>query len=563
MMKTIGTTLGLSFTETASRQRLRTLLQFLLFFFVMVIIYAIVFKWISWWEQPSQQHSWTTAFYWVFVVMSTLGFGDITFQSDLGRFFSVVVLLSGSIFVLVLLPFMFIQFFYIPWLESQEAARAPRAVPSSLRKHVVLTGYGPVELTLVRMLNRVSIPYTMIVSDHEEALRLHDAGYSVMVGEIDNPETYRNANVSQAELVIAFQKDTTNSNIAFTVREISEQVGVASLASFEASVDILELAGSNWVIRLGEILGQSLSARVAADARCHIIGDFGDLKIAEAEAMHTPLVGRKLKDIRLDQHAHINVIGVWNRGNFELAGPETMIHSSSMLMLAGTQQELEEYDGLFCMYGNRKESVIIIGGGRVGRAVARNLEERGINYRLIEKNPQRIRDQECYVLGDAAEIEVLEAAGIRDCTSVVITSHDDDVNVYLTIYCRRLRSDVRVLVRANLDRNVSTLHRAGADYVMSYASTGAYHLYNLIRPANVLLMTEGLDVFRVPIEGRLVGKTLAGIKFRQLTGCNVVAIESDGVMDPHPDPNLALPQGADLIVVGDHESEDRLYQQLS
>ena len=32
--------------------------------------------------------------YWVLVTMSTLGFGDITFKSDIGRLFSVVVLVT-------------------------------------------------------------------------------------------------------------------------------------------------------------------------------------------------------------------------------------------------------------------------------------------------------------------------------------------------------------------------------------------------------------------------------------------------------------------------------------
>ncbi len=46
--------------------------------------------------------------------MSTLGFGDITFHSDLGRLFSIVVLFSGIVFLLVMLPFTFIQFFTPP-----------------------------------------------------------------------------------------------------------------------------------------------------------------------------------------------------------------------------------------------------------------------------------------------------------------------------------------------------------------------------------------------------------------------------------------------------------------
>jgi voltage-gated potassium channel len=74
--------------------------------------------------------------------MTTLGYGDITFQSDLGRAFSMLVLGSGVLFLLVVLPFTFIQFFYAPWLEAQSRRRARRAScrghPSG---HVILTHY--------------------------------------------------------------------------------------------------------------------------------------------------------------------------------------------------------------------------------------------------------------------------------------------------------------------------------------------------------------------------------------------------------------------------------------
>jgi voltage-gated potassium channel len=74
-------------------------------------------------------HSWITGVYWTLTVMTTLGFGDITFASDIGRFFSIIVLLSGIVLLLILLPFMFIRLFYAPWLEAQ--VRFPSAAGSS------------------------------------------------------------------------------------------------------------------------------------------------------------------------------------------------------------------------------------------------------------------------------------------------------------------------------------------------------------------------------------------------------------------------------------------------
>ena len=90
----------------STRQNIRMLLRFFLALFVMITAYSVIFHLLM--AAEGQRHSWITGLYWTMVVMSTLGFGDITFHSDVGRIFSILVLLSGVIFLLILLPFAFI-----------------------------------------------------------------------------------------------------------------------------------------------------------------------------------------------------------------------------------------------------------------------------------------------------------------------------------------------------------------------------------------------------------------------------------------------------------------------
>src|SRR5690606_17212559 len=106
-----------------------------------------------------------------------------TFESDAGRAFSVVVLISGALFILVLLPFAFIQFVFTPWMEQREAARAPRKLPADTNAHIVLTNLSEIEDTLIKRATRAKVPYVVIVPDLQRALTLHDRGYRVMVGE--------------------------------------------------------------------------------------------------------------------------------------------------------------------------------------------------------------------------------------------------------------------------------------------------------------------------------------------------------------------------------------------
>jgi signal peptidase I len=88
-------------------------------------------------------------FYWTLVTMTTLGYGDIVFERPRASF-SMLVLLSGVLFLLVVLPFTFIQFFYAPWLEAQSQARAPRRLPAGTHGHVILTHYDPVTISADR-----------------------------------------------------------------------------------------------------------------------------------------------------------------------------------------------------------------------------------------------------------------------------------------------------------------------------------------------------------------------------------------------------------------------------
>jgi voltage-gated potassium channel len=543
------------YRDRPSRVSVMALLRFLGVLTLLVTAYSILFHFIMAYEGRSE--SWVTGFYWTLTVMSTLGFGDITFQSDLGRIFSTIVLFSGIIFLLVLLPFTFIQFFYAPWMKAQEAARAPVELPEETTNHVILINHDAVTDLLIRKLEQYGYDYVLLIPDLDEALRLHDLGYRVVRGDPDLPATYRRLRAENAALVAATANDRLNTNVTFTVRDVSETTPIIATAAMPASVDILQLAGANHVLQLGELMGQALARRVAGSrSAVHVIGGFDQLQIAEASARGATFAGKTLSESNLRDRTGVTVLGVWDRGRFQSAGPGTRLEENMMLIVAGTAAQLEQYEQIaYPRVAPVTGPVIIIGGGRVGRAAGHYLESQGMDYRIVEQLPERIRDPERYILGDAAELEVLNAAGIDDTLAVLVTTHDDDTNIYLTIYVRRLRPEVQVISRARLARNVDTLHRAGADYVLSYASMGSDAILNLLSRSNILMVSEGLDTFAVPTPPSLAGKTLAESDIRRKTGATVIAINRNGSADVNPDPHRPLPANAELILIATAEDQ--------
>jgi voltage-gated potassium channel len=554
-MKTVPAQLIYFLRNRPARRNVYSFVRFLLILAGLVTLYSILFHFIMAWEGRS--YSWITGFYWTLTVMSTLGFGDITFESDLGRIFSSVVLLSGVFFLLILFPFIFIEFFYVPWTRAQAEARAPGELPKDTRGHIILTALDPITRSLINKLDQYHYEYVLLVSEVDEALRLNDQGFRVMVGDPDTPKTYEKARAGNALMVVATKNDMVNTNVAFTVQESAGDVPVIATANSPASVDILELAGCDHVLQVADMLGMACARRVEGpDRLAHIIGRFEELVIAESTVRTTTrLAGKTLRENRLREKYGVTVLGYWERAEFKHIQADTRVTPEMALVLAGNEEGIQRYNDAYSRKFDPVAPAIIIGGGRVGRAAARGLEERGLDYRVVELQAERNRNPEKYVIGNAAELEVLKEAGIMETASVIVTTHDDDTNIYLTIYCRRLRPDIQIISRATRERNIATLQRAGADFVMSYASLGSNAIMNLIDKSSVLMVAEGLDVFRIRIPDELVGRTLAEARVREETDCTVVALKNGGEMDFDFSPHMPLPADVDLIVIGTAAAE--------
>jgi Trk K+ transport system NAD-binding subunit len=359
----------------------------------------------------------------------------------------------------------------------------------------------------------------------QQALDLVDQGYKVLVGDWTTRIPTTGPMCSRRRWWW-LNDDMKNTSIVYTVREIAPEVPIVANADMDDSVDILRLAGCSHVFQFMNMLGHSLARRtLGARTRSNIIGRFEESGHCRGPG-HAHRVGGKINpgNRSAPGHRHHRCRYLWNRGHFSLPHPDTTIEPSTVLVLAGSDEQLAVY-GSYVGEVDTAESApaLILGGGRVGKAAVSTLKEQGMAYRIVEKNARISEDGDNCIVGSAADHQTLIKAGIDTAPSVFITTHNDDVNIYLTIYCRRLRPDIQIISRATLDRNINVLHAAGADLVMSHASMAANTIINILTPDRVLMLTEGLNIFRCKVHPHLVGKTLLTSGIRESTGCSVIA----------------------------------------
>ena len=564
-MKFLFTQLLYFFQHKTARRNLTTLWKFFAFLLLIICIYSLSFHLLMMYED--RYYSRITGFYWTMTVMSTLGFGDITFHSDVGRLFTMFVLISGVLFLLIILPFTFIQFFYAPWLEAQESARSPRKLPETTQDHVIITSIDPITTRLIEYLNRQNIQYYVVTGSPQEASTLLDQGYKVVVGAPDRPETYSQIQVDKAALVVVTNDDQISTNISFTIRQVSQDVPIVTNANQEHSIDILEFSGNISVYEFMKMLGESLSRRAYGVGQgATVIGRFDDLLISELPVRYTAIEGLTLAESGIRQSTGVTVIGIMDEGKFLAPNPHAVIEPHYILMLAGSTSQLKAFEEAYPISYTQdpdKPQVLILGGGRVGQVAADTLAAHNITYRVVEKRAVRADGphNEFTIIGDAADINTLKEAGIDSAKSVIVTTHSDDMNIYLTFYCRQLRADIQIISRSILERNVSKLHTAGADLVMSYSSLGAGVIFQLLRPNEVSLFTEGLIVMNRTAGIDLAGKTIMESGIREKTGFSIVAIRSEDRLTVSPHPQTEFNEQDELIVIGTAENE-KLFTEL-
>jgi len=544
------------------RRNTQLMMKYLVVLVVVVVLYSVLFHTLMW-QVEGRSYSWVTSLYWTLTVMSTLGFGDITFMSDIGRVFSIVVLLSGILLLLVVLPFVFIRL--APWLEARFRMRAPDRVPAGVTGHVILCAYDAIAPGIIRRLEQENVPYYLIEPDNARASEQYVHGLAVVQGEVDRRETYEALRVSHARMVFANLSDTLNANIALTVHEVAPDVPVVTIARSEHAEKVLALSGATHVLPLKRWLGEQLANRVnASHAQLHPVGRFEDLLIAELPILHTPLVGKTIRGTQLRENVGISIIGVWERGKLYPAHPDHVLTSTTVIVVIGTESKLNDFNDLFVIYDVNTNPVLVIGAGAVGGAAILALKRKEVPVTLVESDPVICRRFEpmceAVYVGDAADIDLLRDAGIMAAPSVLLTTNEDATNIYLTSACRSIHPELRIVSRLNQERNVEAMHRAGADFVLSYYTMGIDAAYALLQNRELIVLGEHVNLYTSPLPASLEGKTLAESAIGARTGLNVVGIRQDGRLITGPSPSESLLPSAELLMIGDVHQRRRFQE---
>ena len=186
------------------------------------------------------------AFYFSLVTGSTVGYGDITPTSAVGKLFALsVVLVTVSSFAVVL------GVVFTPLIEARLSKALGNMTEEQLdilENHILVLGHGELTEPILEELSPKA-DVLVITPDEERARRLSDRGYTVLTDDPSDEGAQHRGRIEDAKAVIAAtSNDAEDALTILTARQLNPDLTIVAAATQRENVNKLKRAGADTVI---------------------------------------------------------------------------------------------------------------------------------------------------------------------------------------------------------------------------------------------------------------------------------------------------------------------------
>ncbi|GAB5465976.1 MAG: potassium channel protein [Candidatus Kapaibacteriales bacterium] len=222
-----------------------------------------------------------------------------------------------------------------------------------------------------------------------------------------------------------------------------------------------------------------------------------------------------------------------------------------------------------------KNHYIIVGYGRVGRIVAKELKERNLEYIVIDSefddSDNEKNDKNFFgIQGDATDEATMEKAEISSAKALVVTAGDPATSTFIVLTARNLNPEIYIVARGDRPSLDSKLLKAGANRVINPYEAGGSKLANFAVNPNISDFIETninagdqtlrMERLTIPAGCAFIGGNLINLDIRKKSGVTVIAVIRDGKANLNPGGDYGIEQGDQLVVIGTPEQMVDLYK---
>ena len=215
------------------------------------------------------------------------------------------------------------------------------------------------------------------------------------------------------------------------------------------------------------------------------------------------------------------------------------------------------------------KSILIIGMGRFGRHLCRNLAELGNQIMIVDEVEENLQEMLPFVvsakIGDCTNEAVLKSLGVDNfdlCFVCIGTNFQSSLEI--TSMVKELGGR-RVISKANRDIHAKFLLRNGADEVIYPDRDIAERLavrYSANHVFDYIELTEEYSIYEIPPMKSWIGKSIKELGIRNRYHINILGPKKNDNANLMPGPDYVIHEEEHLMVIGRRVDVDKILRAL-
>ena len=205
-----------------------------------------------------------------------------------------------------------------------------------------------------------------------------------------------------------------------------------------------------------------------------------------------------------------------------------------------------------------KKSFAVLGIGKYGMSVAKELSRAGVEVLAVDNNKERINEiadeVTCAVCADVCDTDTMETLGLSDMDGVIVAITGSlNASVLATITAKEAGVPF-ILAKAEDEIHTKILKKVGADKVIiPERESGIRTARNIISQNMVefIELSKDICVVEHEVEREWIGKTLRELDLRQKRKMNIIALRKEDEVMINVSPNIPMQEGMSLIMLAD------------
>lgn len=204
----------------------------------------------------------------------------------------------------------------------------------------------------------------------------------------------------------------------------------------------------------------------------------------------------------------------------------------------------------------QKKTYAVLGLGRYGTAVAKELVKNGADVIAVDKNEQIVQDSSVYLpicnCADITDPEVISELGISNADVVIVAMASSLEGSILAITLCKEAGVKTVIAKCANETHRKILKRVGADTVVFPENESGTRLAkNLLTSGftDILTLSDDLSLVELAARDEWVGKSLKELNLRKKYTVNVVAFRKNGKITAPVNPEELLDKDTEIIAI--------------